>query len=92
MIEITLVVKKARKKFPEKGGLFMPVDNILIRKGKKEGQIELLTKQLSKKLPQENSHKIQMILKDAEDKSLEKLSEQIFDIKKLSKVVEILEE
>ena len=55
----------------------MPVDNILIRKGKEEGQIEILTRQLSKKLPQENSQKIRLIFKDAEDKALEKLSEQI---------------
>ena len=74
----------------------MQVDNILIRKGKKEGRkqeyIELLTKRLSEKLPQENPEKIRMILKSAEDKALEKLSEQIFDIKKLSEVFEILEE
>jgi len=95
LININLV-KKARGKFPERGDLFMPVDNILVRKGKeegkKEGQIEILTKQLSKKLPQENSQKIKMILKDAEDKSLEKFSEQIFDIEKLSEVEKILEE
>ena len=91
LIEINLI-KKAQQKFPERRELFMPVDNILIRKGKKEGQIEILTKQLSKKLPQENSEKIRMILKDAEDKALERLSEQIFDIDKLSEVVKILEE
>ncbi|MFW6047290.1 MAG: hypothetical protein ACOCP4_05850 [Candidatus Woesearchaeota archaeon] len=78
----------------------MPVDNILFRKGKKEGkeegkkegQIVILTTQLLKKLPQQNSEKIRMILEDAEEEALEKLSEQIFDIEKLSEVVEILEE
>ena len=91
LIEINLV-KKAQEKFPERGEVFMPVDNILIRKGKEEGQREILTRQLSKKLPQENSEKIRMILKDAEDKALERLSEQIFDIEKLSEVERILEE
>lgn len=67
-------------------------ENIPIRKIKKEERLKLLTRQLSRKLPQENAEKIRITLIDAEDKALEKLSRQIFDIENLNEVEKILEE
>ena len=98
------LVQKTQRILPERSEILVPVNNVLIKKGKekgreegrkegrKEGQLELLTRQLTKKLSQYDSEKIKSILKDADNTALKKLSEKIFDIKDLSEVKKIIEE